>query len=304
MVRRYDIEQGVLIGSEHDEAPVVVYVAPTAEERGELVSRYGLDEHTVASSLDPEEQARVEFDPDCTAVILKRPQNVSSREEFLFKVCSVGAFLCGDRTVFVTAEDFPIFEGKQFQRVTTGTDILLKFIYRTIFHFYGHLKAMNAISGEIEQKINTSMENKYLINMFTVEKSLVYYLDALNSNAAVIERIRNHLARLQSAPELLDFLDDITIENRQCAKQAEIYSTVLGSLMDARVSIVNNNLNVLMKTLAKITLAVMIPTFVVSAFSINVAIPFQKNPQAFLMVMGASALSLAALLVIFRTKKW
>jgi magnesium transporter len=293
MIRRYEIDQGVLVGSEREGAPVLVYVAPTPQEKADLVAQFGLDEHTVNSSLDPS-----------TAVILKRPQNFSAGDQFLFRVNSVGAFLVNGRIVFITAEDFPIFEGKQFQRVSSNLDILLKFIYRTIFHFYGHLKAMNAISNEIEQKINTSMENKYLINMFTVEKSLVYYLDALNSNASVIERMRNSMTRLQAAPELLDFVDDIIIENRQCSKQAEIYSNILGSLMDARASIVNNNLNVLMKTLAKITLAVMIPTFVVSAFSINVAIPFQRNPQAFLIVMGASAFSLGLLLLIFRLKKW
>ena len=97
------------------------------------------------------------------------------------------------------------------------------------------------------------MENRYLLNLFTLEKSLVYYLNAINSNGMVIEKIRHNAAKIGFSQESLELLDDIIIENDQCLKQAEIYSNILTGLMDARGSIVSNNLNVLMKTLNIIT---------------------------------------------------
>ncbi len=66
------------------------------------------------------------------------------------------------------------------------------------------------------------------------------------------------------------------IENSQCYEQAEIYSNILASMMDARVSIVSNNLNWLMKTLTIITIAIMLPTLVVSIFSMNVEFPGEE----------------------------
>ena len=148
------------------------------------------------------------------------------------------------------------------------------------------------------------MENKFLIHMFTLEKSLVYYLNAINSNAMVVEKIRNNASRIGFSQENLELLEDIHIENNQCLKQTEIYSNIISSMMDARASIVNNNLNSLMKTLNVLTIAIMVPTFVVSAFSMNVSIPFQKYPNAFVMVMALSALALFAFLVFFRYKRW
>jgi magnesium transporter len=74
--------------------------------------------------------------------------------------------------------------------------------------------------------------------------------------------------------------------------------------MDARASIVNNNLNVLIKKLTKITLSLMVPTFVVSAFSVNVPIPFQRLHFSFGIVMGMALASLVILLLVFRHKKW
>ena len=67
--------------------------------------------------------------------------------------------------------------------------------------------------------------------------------------------------------------DRLLIENSQCYEQALIYSNILASMMDARVSIVSNNLNWLMKTLTIITIAIQLPTLVVSIFSMNVSFP-------------------------------
>ena len=134
------------------------------------------------------------------------------------------------------------------------------------------------MSDSLEQKLNTAMENRYLLNLFTLEKSLVYYLNAINANAGVIDKMRNNAARIGFSQEQLELLEDLAIENQQCYKQAEIYSNILSSLVSARVSIVNNNLTVLMKNLTLITIGLMVPTLVVSAFSMNVAIPMQTPP--------------------------
>ena len=47
------------------------------------------------------------------------------------------------------------------------------------------------------------------------------------------------------------------IENSQCYRQAEIHSNILASLMDARASIVDNNLNTIMKRLTVISIVFM-----------------------------------------------
>jgi magnesium transporter len=160
------------------------------------------------------------------------------------------------------------------------------------------------ITDSLEQKIHTSMENKYLLNLFALEKSLVYYLNALHSNSALIEKLKMNAAKIGLTSENLEFLDDLHIENAQCLKQAEIYSNILASLMDARASVVSNNLNVLMKTLNMITIGIMVPTLVVSAFSMNVSIPFQKFEYAFWIIMGLATVSVGGLLVFWRRKKW
>jgi magnesium transporter len=304
LLKRYDLHDGTIVSSENEDSRILVFVSPEKEEINFLTTTFSLDEHTLYSALDQDELSRLEFESDHFCVIFKRPRNYSSVEQFLFKVSSFGLFVFKDKMIILISEDLPLFDGKQNYRVDSMIEVMLKIFYRSIAHFLQHLKVINMVSDEIEQKVNTSMENKYLIHMFTLEKSLVYYLNAINSNAMVIEKIRNNAARIELTHENIELLDDIIIENNQCLKQTEIYSNIISNLMDARASIVNNNLNSLMKTLNILTIAIMVPTFVVSAFSMNVAIPLQKNPFAFSIVMGLSATALFASLIFFKYKRW
>ncbi|HRY28560.1 MAG TPA: magnesium transporter CorA family protein [Elusimicrobiota bacterium] len=291
MLKKLQIVGGKLVENGGDRPCVLVFVKPDDKERQQLLTDYHIDEHTLASAMDPDEPSRIEIETDYLAVIFKHPKNYSERETLLFKVASMGLFLYKEQLVIVFPDDIPLFTGKIFNSLENVNDIFLRVIYRSIYHFMEHLKVINMITDEIEHKISVSMENKYLLNLFSLEKSLVYYLSAINSNEFVFEKLRNNGPKFGFSPKNMELLEDITIENSQCYRQAEIYSNILASLMDARASIVSNNLNILMKTLNFITIAIMVPTFVVSAFSMNVRIPWEQHPQAFWIVMVLAVLS-------------
>ena len=304
MLKRYSIIENKIVETASEQSPIYVFISPDEKEKRFLVDEFKLDEHTLNSASDPDELSRLEFEPSHTAIIFKRPQNYSGAQQFFFKVSSTGLFLFSDKLIIVIDEDLPLFEGKQLSKVTSLQQLTLKLIYRSIFHFLEHLKIINVISDELEKKINAAMENSYLINLFSLEKSLVYYLNSISSNGVLFVKLKNSTAKIGFTTEETEFLDDMLIENSQCLRQADIYSNILASLMDARASIVGNNLNVLMKTLNIITIGIMVPTFVVSAFSMNVRIPLSAHPFAFWIIMSFASVSVAALTFVWKRKKW
>jgi magnesium transporter len=237
-------------------------------------------------------------------MIFKMPKNYTAKEPLVFRVNSMGAFLFKDKIIVVLNDDINLFHGKHFSKVFTLNDVLLRLIFTAIVHFVDHLKVINMISDEIERKISTATENKYLLNQFTLGKSLVYYQNAINSNGALIDKLRLSSSKINLTTEEQELLDDILIENNQCYKQAEIYSNILASLMDAKASIISNNLNVLMKTLNIITIMIMVPTFVVSAFSMNVEIPLQRHPLAFIIIMSLALISVLVFFIFWKMKRW
>jgi len=290
--------------SEDENCPIIIFTNPDANEKRYLIDKLKLDEHTLQSALDPYELARVEFEPGHLAVIFKRPQNYSARDHYLFKTASVGAFLFKDKLVLVLNEEAPLLDALTFNQNPSPLLVLLKLIYRSIFHFLEHIKIISSISDELQNKISKSMENRHLLSLFTLQKSLVYYLNSINSNGVLLDKLRLNAAKIGFGTDELELLDDTMIENTQCYRQAEIYSNILAGLMDARASIVSNNLNVLMKTLNIITIAIMVPTFVVSAFSMNVSIPLEKHPYAFFIILGLAFLSVLGFIIFWRYKKW
>jgi magnesium transporter len=252
MLRTLQIVDSKLVESDADNAQICVYVSPDDAERKYLVETLKIDEHTLSSSLDPDEPSRLEFEPEHIAMIFKRPKHYAPHDEFLFKILSVGVFIFNDKIIIVLAEDTPLFDGKIFNKVNSLPEILLKLIFRAILHFVEHLRGINRISNELEQQVNVSMENKHLLNMFTLEKSLVYYLNAIHCNSVLISKLKTYAPKIGFTQENMEFLDDISIENNQCLAQTEIFSQVLSSMMDARASIINNNMNILIKNLTKI----------------------------------------------------
>lgn len=270
MLQSYSVINGRIAKGAEGFPQIEVYILPDETERNHLINDYGVDEHTLLSSTDPDETPRIEFEDNHTAVILKYPKNYSAEDNFLFKVKSMGIFIFPpERIVIVLDDSVPLFTGRLASNVKAAQDVLLKTLLQTIRHFETHLRVINMCSDEIEHEINKSCGNKNLLNMFTLEKGLVYYVNALNGNRRVIERMKVNAQKFGFTEENIELLDDLAIENRQFLDQAEVYSQVLSGLMDARASIINNNLNVMMKNMNAIVIAISVSTFFTGVFGMS-----------------------------------
>lgn len=247
----FEIKDGSLSAGGPVDAPIIVYALPDEAEKRELLET-GHDLHDLESALDPDEISRVEFGPQDTYFIWKRPHNASHERRLRFEVSSAGLLLKKDRLTFILGEESPPFDGKEFEKVGSLNGLVLKFFLQTVRRYLGHLKAIKQLTAELQANLNQSMENRYLIQMFSLSESLIYYLNAIEANAAVLTQLRANAERAGFSRDEVRALDDIIIDYRQCGRQTQIYSSVLSGLMDARGNIINNNMNVLLKNLTLI----------------------------------------------------
>ncbi len=259
MFRCYDLVDGrVQACPEGQLGMIQVYSAPTNEEKRYLTEQCGIDEHTLASALDEDEISRIEYEENHVAVIMKRPRNFQLERRMMFKVSSIGAFLFKDRIIVLQADTMPLFEhGRMPLRGNTVQGVLLRLLHHATHHFLQHLRIIRNVSDEIENKIEFAVTNKSLVNMFSLLKSLTYYESATSANQLLLIRLRSDAARVGFDETEMDFLEDITVENKQCDNLANIYAGILTGMSDARVSVVSNNLAVIMKYLAIINVVFM-----------------------------------------------
>jgi len=85
---------------------------------------------------------------------------------------------------------------------------------------------------------------------------------------------------------------------------ANVYSDIQSGMMDTFASVISNNLNVVMKQLASISIILMIPTLVASLYGMNVPNFMENSKWAFPLVLGISATLAIFGVILFRVRKW
>ncbi len=245
----YRIESSALTPCETEQATVLLYSELTEADKADLVQMYDLDPPDLDGVFDADEVPRVDISEGRTFVIWKRPDNAVQSPTLLFDVLSLGIVITDRELVFIVPRGTLPLTGRELRRVASTSDCLLRVLLFCVHHFQGHLRGIKQMSQELQAKLVTSMENRYLLQMFSLGESLVYYHNAIEANHAVLGKLRTAATRLKLTAEEVDLLDDVIVENQQAGKQAGIYTTVLSGLMDARGTIINNNMNVLLKNL-------------------------------------------------------
>jgi len=178
---------------------------------------------------------------------------------------------------------------------------ILQILYRNARLFLQYLRQIDKASSHLEAELQKSMRNKELMEMLSLEKSLVYFSTSLKSNEAVMEKLLR-LPVITRYPDDTDLLEDVIIENKQAIEMCSIYTNILSSTRDAYASVISNNLNTVMKLLTSLTIILTIPTMISGLWGMNVTVPFSSHPYGFWIVLGIAAL-LACIATIYMSRK-
>ena len=179
------------------------------------------------------------------------------------------------------------------------TRLLLQMLLFISRRYQADLRSINRQFRENERKLRRSMRNADLIKMLGFEKSLVYFSTSLKALDATVRRIGyGRTVRLYEDDR--DLLDDVSIEVRQAIEMCGIYTEVFNETMDTFGSLINNNLNLTMRTLAIITLVLSMPTMVFSFYGMNTALPLDEA-WVFPLVLSI-VLSVVAAVWIMRSR--
>ncbi|MDR2761459.1 MAG: hypothetical protein LBB88_02525, partial [Planctomycetaceae bacterium] len=241
-------------------------------------------------------------------VIFKRPRHYSEGDDFLFRICSMGLYLFKDRLIAVLSDDITIFDrGKELSNIAGGLrEVLIRLIARSISQFLGHIRAISMVVDELEKKLETSMSNKHLMHLFRLSQSMTYYLSAISSNGVLIDKLRANSIKIEFSKDHEELLDDLSVDNTQCYKQAEIYSVIMSGMNDARASMVNNNLNILMKRLTVLSIVFLPLNVIAGVFGMSEYTQFMQGimplQYAYLLfVLGLFVLGYLTFWILKRT---
>ena len=209
--------------------------------------------------------------------------------------------------VTLCLEESPVlraFANKRVREFYTfkKTRFVFQILYRNATSYLRYLRIIDRKSDQIEEKLHISQKNSELIELLELEKSLVYFTTSLRSNEVVLEKLLR-TEKIRKYPEDEDLLEDVIVENKQAIEMANIYSNILSGMMDAFASVISNNLNIVMKLLATVTIVLSIPTMIASFFGMNFdVIPLGHNPYGFVITIVITLLISLLVALFFRKK--
>jgi magnesium transporter len=281
-------------------------VNPTKENLPLIAEHFKIPLDFLTASLDIDETARIEVDEGATLFIVKVPYFDEKNVDVLYFTVPIGIIHTNGITITVCPKQQSVLQSfidNQVRHPCGGNRFILQIIFRATLLFLQHLKQLNNTASIIQKKLEQESRNQQLIKLFNIEKSLVFFTTSLKSNMLMLERLRR-LRGFELTEENQELLEDIVTECKQAIEMANIYSDILSGMMDAFASVISNNLNIVMRLLTAITIVLTIPVLVTSFFGMNVSLPLEKEPYAFLAIIGLCvALSLGAI-TYFRRKRW
>lgn len=280
---------------------------PSANELLEVSQRYAIDIDHLRAPLDEEERSRIEVEDNYTLVLVDIPTLEERNGKDRYITIPLAIIIAKEAIVTICLEETSILKSFMDGRVKgfsthMKTRFILQILYKNASVFLQYLRIIDRKSEEIEHKLHQSTKNRELIELLELEKSLVYFTTSLRSNEVVLEKLLKSDG-VKKYPEDTELLEDVIIENKQAIEMANIYSGILSGMMDAFASVISNNLNIVMKFLATVTIVLSIPTMIASFFGMNFDnIPLGHEPMGFYMIT-LGALILTAVIAYFFARK-
>ncbi|MCM8709660.1 magnesium transporter CorA family protein [Clostridium sp. SYSU_GA19001] len=283
-------------------------VAPSDQELLLVSKKTGVPIEFLRAALDEEETSRIDFEDNNMLFVVDIPFTEMEANSLTYDTYPLAIIHTEKEIITVCLKNSKILndfiEGKVKSFFTfKRSRFILQILYKISTYYLIYLRQIDKKSLMIERRLHKSMRNKELIQLLSLEKSLVYFSTSLKSNEITLEKMLK-LDIMQKYPEDTDVLEDVIIENKQAIEMANIYSNILSGTMDAFASIISNNLNIVMKFLASITIVMSIPTIMSGLFGMNVNVPWNESvtPFGFWYVLALTTIICLIVIVILKKK--
>jgi magnesium transporter len=314
VIRYYAREKRKLVELPELEPGCWVNLTPpfAPDELEEFARRLEFDSVFLTDSLDLEERSRYERDEDVRFILVNTPvlNEVSQEEnEAVFITAPIGMILTIENVVTVSAFETPVLgnfiEGK-VRNFNPGDEkrFVLQIMEQNVYYFLACLKKLNLRRNLIEKELMHSSRNAELKQLLSIEKSLVYFVNSLNSNELLKMKVkRTDFLHINGDEDLTDLFEDIIIDNSQALSMSHVYTNILNGTMDAYSSIISNNMNVFIHRLTIITVVLMVPTLISSFFGMNIPNGIPNSPWSFYLTIIFTALLTGILYWIMQRRR-
>ena len=261
---------------------------PTEEDQRELEEKFNIPDYFMSDISDTDERARYEYDDGWMLIILRIPYVKEIRSRTPYTTVPLGIIHKRDVTITVCFYetnmmiDFVSFQQKRGEGFTDHVDMIFRIFLSSAVWYLKRLKQISMLVDKAKRNLDKEVNNESLIGLSRLQDSLTYFQTSIRGNETLLSKLK---FKLQIDELDADLIEDVNIEMTQARETTLIYSNILESTMDTYQSIINNNMNTVMRTLTSVTIIMMIPTLITSMFGMNLINGMEAKPWGFIIAI-------------------
>ena len=279
---------------------------PTEEDQRELEEQFNIPDYFLSDISDTDERARYEYDDGWMLIILRIPYVKEIRSRTPYTTVPIGIIHKRDVTITVCYYetnmmiDFVSFQQKRNEGFTDYVDMIFRLFLSSAVWYLKRLKQINMLIDKAKRNLDREVNNESLIGLSRLQDSLTYFQTSIRGNETLLSKLK---FKLQIDELDADLIEDVNIEMTQARETTNIYSDILESTMDTYQSIINNNMNNVMRTLTSVTIIMMFPTLIASLFGMNLINGMEEKLWGFPLALVISLLVSVVCWWFFRHKR-
>ncbi len=279
---------------------------PTEEDQDELEKRFKIPDYFFSDISDTDERARYEYDDGWILIILRIPYDKEIRSRTPYTTVPLGIIHKRDVTITVCYYetnmmiDFVSFQQKRGEGFTDHVDMIFRLFLSSAVWYLKRLKQISSLIEKAKRNLDREVNNESLIGLSRLQDSLTYFITSIRGNETLLSKLK---FKLQIDELDADLIEDVNIEITQARETTNIYSNILESTMDTYQSIINNNMNTVMRTLTSVSILMMFPTLIASLFGMNLVNGMENSRYGFAIAMVLSVGISGIFWWIFRHKR-
>lgn len=261
---------------------------PTEQEQQELEETYNIPDYFISDISDTDERARYEYDDGWMLVILRIPYVKEIRSRTPYTTVPLGIIHKRDVTITVCnfetnmMLDFVSFQQKRGEGFTDYVDMIFRLFLCSAVWYLKRLKQISTLIDKAKHNLDQEVNNESLIGLSRLQDSLTYFVTSIRGNENLLAKLK---FKLQVDELDADLIEDVNIEMSQARETASIYTDILESTMDTYSSIINNNMNTVMRTLTSVSIIMMFPTLIASLFGMNLINGMEASRWGFVIAL-------------------
>ena len=266
---------------------------PTDEDQEYLQDTFHIPDYFLSDISDTDERARYEYDDGWMLIILRIPYVKEVRSRTPYTTVPLGIIHKRDVTITVCYYetnmmiDFVSYQQKRHEGFTDFVDMTFRLFLSSAVWYLKRLKQISTLIDKAKHNLDQDVNNESRIGRSRLQDSLTYFITSIRGNENLLQKLK---FKLQVDELDADLIEDVGIEMTQARETTNIYSDILKSTMETYSSIINNNMNTVMRTLTSVSIIMMFPTLISSLFGMNLVNGMEESKWGFAVAIIISFL--------------